>query len=84
MPTVTTRVFMNGNSQAVCIPQDFRLNTQQVEISRPAQGDLLIHPLPVDRGAALLNALHAFDEEFAAVLEEDRSMPITVQERDPL
>jgi len=48
------------------------LNTQQVEISRTEQGDLLIHPLPVDRGAELLNALLAFDEEFAVVLEEDR------------
>ena len=57
---------------AVRIPQEFRLNTQQVEISRTEQGDLLIHPLPVDRGAELLNALLAFDEEFAVVLEEDR------------
>nr|VFJ62521.1 MAG: antitoxin VapB [Candidatus Kentron sp. DK]VFJ68513.1 MAG: antitoxin VapB [Candidatus Kentron sp. DK] len=84
MPTSATRVFMNGNSQAVRIPQEFRLDTRQVEISRTEQGDLLIHPLPVDRGAALLNALVAFDEEFAAVLEEDRSMQPVVQEREPL
>jgi antitoxin VapB len=53
-----------------------------VAISRTEQGDLLIHPLPVDRGAELMNALLAFDEEFAAVLEEDRALqPIDQQLR---
>lgn len=84
MPTLATRVFMNGNSQAVRIPQEFRLNTQQVEISRTEQGDLLIHPLPVDRGAELLNALLAFDEEFAAALEDDRVLQPIDQEREAL
>jgi len=84
MPTLATRVFMNGNSQAVRIPQEFRLNTQQVEISRTEHGDLLIHPLPADRGAELLNALLAFDEEFTAVLEEDRALQPVHQEREAL
>ncbi|NBO83339.1 MAG: AbrB/MazE/SpoVT family DNA-binding domain-containing protein [Betaproteobacteria bacterium] len=84
MPTLATRVFMNGNSQAVRIPQQFRLNTQQVEISRTEHGDLLIHPLPADRGAELLNALLASDEEFAAVLEEDRALQPIDQEREAL
>jgi antitoxin VapB len=57
-----------------------RLNTHRVAISRTEQGDLLIHSLPVDRGAELMNALLAFDEEFAAVLEEDRALqPIDQQ-----
>ena len=30
--SITSRVFMNGNSQAVRIPQEFRLNTKRVEI----------------------------------------------------
>jgi len=71
MPTLATRIFMNGNSQAVCIPQEFRLNARRVEISRTAQGDLLSHPVPADRGLALLEALRAFDDDFVAALEAD-------------
>lgn len=54
---------INGNSQAVRIPQEFRLNAQRVEITRTEQGDLLIHPLPINKGAALLDTLAGFDDE---------------------
>ncbi len=84
MPTLASRVFMNGNSQAVRIPQEFRLDARRVEISRTEQGDLLIHPLPENRGAALLAALTAFDDEFVAVLEADRAEQPVMQEREPL
>ena len=39
--SAVSRVFMNGNSQAVRIPQEFRLDTNTVEISRNEQGDLV-------------------------------------------
>ncbi|NTW38023.1 MAG: AbrB/MazE/SpoVT family DNA-binding domain-containing protein [Syntrophobacteraceae bacterium] len=86
MTTVTSRVFMNGNSQAVRIPQAFRLAASQVEITRNENGDLIIHPLPSerDRGAALLQALSAFDDDFVALLEEDQREPSVVQEREEL
>lgn len=84
MSTLATRIFMNGNSQAVRIPQEFRLSARRVEISRTAQGDLLIHPIPVDRGAALLDCLASFDEEFLAVLETDRSEQPVLQDREAL
>jgi antitoxin VapB len=84
MSKLVSRVFMNGNSQAVRIPQEFRLDTARVEISRNEQGDLVIHPLPVDRGAALLEALSAFDDEFVALLEEDRREIVPLQDRDAL
>lgn len=84
MSKLVSRVFMNGNSQAVRIPQAFRLDTARVEISRNEQGDLVIHPLPVDRGAALLEALSAFDDEFVALLEEDRREIVPLQDRDTL
>jgi antitoxin VapB len=80
----TSRVFMNGNSQAVRIPQEFRLDSNQVEISRNADGDLVLHPLPTNRGEALLAALERFDDEFAALLEADHTGLLTMQERDPL
>lgn len=84
MSTVMTRVFMNGNSQAVRIPQEFRLDAQRVEIYRNADGDLVLHPVPVDRGAALLAALGAFDPEFGAVLEDLQREPLPMQDREPL
>jgi antitoxin VapB len=56
MNTLTTRVFMNGNSQAVRIPVELRIATDRVQISRNEQGDLVLHPLRPERGAALLQA----------------------------
>ncbi len=64
MQTLTTRVFMNGNSQAVRIPQAFQLDVQQLEISRADNGDLVIHPIKPNRGDQLLVALTQFDEDF--------------------
>ena len=84
MTTLNSRVFMNGNSQAVRIPQEFRLNTSQVEITRNKDGDLVIHAIPENRGTALLDALSAFDDEFVEILEENYRTQPTVQEREDL
>lgn len=88
MSTAISRVFMNGNSQAVRIPQEFRLDSSRVQISRNAQGDLVIRAIPADRGAALLQALQAFDdvlaEDLALRLTEDRLEQTPPQERDAL
>jgi antitoxin VapB len=74
MPAITTRVFMNGNSQAVRIPQEFRLDTSRVEIRRNDDGDLVLHPLGADRdrGAALMDALQGFDPAFGELLDAMR------------
>ncbi|MEJ2419184.1 MAG: AbrB/MazE/SpoVT family DNA-binding domain-containing protein [Exilibacterium sp.] len=86
MTTLTriTRVFINGNSQAVRIPLEFRLDTSRVEITRTETGDLVIHPLPRDRGEALLEALSAFDEDYVSILEEDRRDQPVPQDREDL
>ena len=84
MTTLNSRVFINGNSQAVRIPQEFRLNTSQVEITRNKDGDLVIHAIPENRGTALLDALSAFDNEFIDILEENYRTQPTVQEREDL
>lgn len=82
--SAVSRVFMNGNSQAVRIPQEFRLDTNTVEISRNEQGDLVIHPLPAKRGEALMAALDGFDADFIAELEaEYRAQPL-MQDREEL
>jgi len=83
-PTLPSRVFMNGNSQAVRIPQEFRLDASRVEIRRQANGDLVIHPLPEDRGEALLQALSGFDDEFIEALEEGQREHPPMQEREEL
>ena len=75
---------MNGNSQAVRIPQEFRLQTSQVEISRNQDGDLVIHAIPENRGDALLDALAGFDDDFIEILEEDRNDQLPLQDREEL
>jgi len=86
--TLPTRVFMNGNSQAVRIPQEFRLDTNTVEISQNAQGELIIRPIREERGTAFLKALKHFDDtfvdEYIAELEEARQNEQFPQERDAL
>ena len=87
MDTLTTRVFNNGNSQAVRIPAEFRLDTDQVRITRNKQGDLILHPLRAKRGVALLAALRAVnevDDAFGAILEAEQSAVEPMQEREAL
>jgi antitoxin VapB len=84
MQTAISRVFMNGNSQAVRIPQEFRLSSSRVQIFLNADGDLVLHPIPSDRGAALLDALNAFDDEFVALVEAEQAAPSAMQDREPL
>jgi antitoxin VapB len=82
-----SRVFMNGNSQAVRIPLNYRLETDEVEIFRNADGDLVLHALPMQkphRGAALLQVLQGFDPEFIAALEEAQQDALPMQERESL
>jgi antitoxin VapB len=81
---IPSRVFMNGNSQAVRIPAEFRLSTDRVQISRTADGDLLIHPCPTQRGQALLQTLAGFDADFVAALEEQQARKLPVQDRELL
>jgi antitoxin VapB len=87
MTTLTTRVFNNGNSQAVRIPAEFRLDTDRVSISRNESGDLVIHALRLERGAALLDALRSLgelDPTFVDALEAERVDQLPMQEREDL
>jgi antitoxin VapB len=84
MAHVLSRVFMNGNSQAVRIPQEFRLETNQVEVSRNERGELIIRPIPSNRGEAILQALSAFDDDFVTHLQEGRDEELPPQEREEL
>jgi antitoxin VapB len=75
---------MNGNSQTVRIPAEFRLTTDRVQISRTPEGDLLIHPCPHQRGKALLDLLAGFDADFVAALEQQQQDQLLVRERESL
>lgn len=82
-----TRIFMNGNSQAVRIPAQFRIEGDRVWISRTAQGDLVLQPVQRARGAALreaLQGLHAVDARFVEALEAERRDQSPNQDRDAL
>lgn len=47
MASVLARVFQSGNSQAVRLPREFRLDVDRVEIFR--RGDeIVLRPLPAD------------------------------------
>ncbi len=88
MPTnKITRVFVNGNSQAVRIPREFRLKTEKVEISETDDGDLILHPVldrPEDRAAALLDILDRLDDSDIAAFETAHGDQGNVQERESL
>lgn len=84
MSTLITRIFMSGNSQAVRIPAELRLDADRVEIFRTAEGDLVIHPLVERRGDALLRALQGFSDDFVAALEDDRGGAPPMQDREAL
>jgi len=75
---------MNGNSQAVRIPAEFRLDTDRVRIFRNEQGDLILHPLRAGRGAELLQVLQGFDDDFVAALEAEALTAEPMQDRESL
>lgn len=60
--TATAKIFTTGNSQAIRLPKAFRLDTEEVWISKSSDGILTIQPKPKKDG------LEAF-------LAELRTMP---------
>lgn len=63
------RVFQSGNSQAVRLPKEFRLNVEQVEIFR--RGDeIVLRQVPVN-AAAIFDALTSLPADFMADGRDD-------------
>ena len=71
----TARVFRSGNSQAVRIPREFQLTSDEVEIRR--RGDALILRPKSRSWASLVDSLAKFTDDFLA---EGRRQP-PVQKR---
>ena len=63
------RVFKSGNSQAVRLPKEFRLQAEQVEIFR--RGDeIVLREKPAD-GSAVFDVLARLPKDFMAEGRED-------------
>ena len=71
----TAKVFKSGNSQAVRIPKEFRLEGEEVEIRR--KGESLILRSKKQSWAALIDSLKKFTDDF---MEDGRRQP-TLQDR---
>ena len=66
----TAKVFTTGNSQAIRLPKAFRLDSEEVWISKSTDGILTIQPKPKK-------------DELEAFLAELRSMPMTEEFLQP-
>lgn len=87
MNSLTSKVFINGNSQAVRIPAQFRLDAKEVQIFQNSEGDLVIHPItPTEmmRGDALFSLFGKIDVSWIAAVEEARAEILPMQDRDEL
>jgi len=71
----TAKIFRSGNSQAVRLPKEFRLEGTEVYIKRVGRG-LLLMPKD-DRWGPLLNSLDKFSKDF---LEERAQPPLDARE----
>lgn len=66
----TAKVFTSGHSQAIRLPKAFRIDAEEVWISKSSDGILTIQPKPKE-------------DELAAFLAELRSMPPTEEFLQP-
>lgn len=72
------RVFQSGNSQAIRLPKEFRVNADRVEIFRRGE-EIVLRERPAS-AAAIFDALTGLPEDFMEDGREE-SMP---QERESL
>ena len=59
---LTTRIFTNGNSQAIRIPKEYRFDDDEVFISKI--GSALVIFQHNDRLAVLMESLHEFTDDY--------------------
>ncbi len=79
----TARVFTNGNSQAVRIPRQFRIDASEVFIHKDAAtGDIVLSARPMHGGWAEFFALRD-SARLPADFMSDRPMNIVEAGRDP-
>jgi antitoxin VapB len=59
--SVVAKVFQNGRSQAIRIPKEYRVDTDEVYIDK-VDGELIITPKVVDKFDKMKDILKSFDE----------------------
>lgn len=72
----TAKVFLNGRSQAVRLPKEFRFDTEEVFVTRLGNAVVLIPKK--DSWNILFDAIDGFTDDFM----ESREQPDTMQERN--
>lgn len=75
MEPLTAKIFMNGRSQAVRLPKEFRFDTNEVFISK--QGDKVIISAKEPSWDEFFNCQSSFGDDF--LNDREDSLP---QERD--
>ena len=78
MAVKTTRLFMSGNSQAVRIPREFKLDGDEVEILRRGN-TLVIRPKKLS-WAPLVDSLKEFSSDF---MQQGRQQPALQKRKRP-
>jgi antitoxin VapB len=63
MPANIAKVFISGNSQAVRLPKEFRLDTDEVYISR--SGDSLVLTPRMNSWEGFVEGFSGFSDDFA-------------------
>ena len=75
MATKTAKLFMSGNSQAVRLPKEFQMDSEEVEIRK--RGDTVVLRPKKKSWAMLAESLKKFTDDF---MEQGRKQP-PVQKR---
>ena len=80
-PRKTARVFMNGRSQAVRLPKEFRFDTDRVAIRREGR-HVVLSPLFKDWDDYFRNST-PLPDDFEAATPEMRKGELPLEEREP-
>ncbi len=68
----TAKVFMNGRSQAIRLPKEFRVKGGEVEVRRVPGGILILEKDPWE---ICIEACQEMPEEFFAIMEKRKLPP---------
>ena len=80
-PRKTARVFMNGRSQAVRLPKEFRFDTDRVAIWREGRC-VVLSPMFKDWDDYFRNST-PLPDDFEAAMPEMRKGELPLEEREP-
>ena len=69
MSATIAKLFTNGRSQAVRLPAQYRLDADEVFISRNENGDIVLSPRPRDWQSFL--ALEPLDEDLPRIRDDE-------------